>query len=92
MTTFPGQSGCAVVYGGKMIAVHTKGKITDRMNGGRLLTPEVIKNLVAWSQKLGADPFQIDTSNLCPHLKQIFNIKYVSSDALEVQNLVLSKE
>jgi hypothetical protein len=92
MTTFPGQSGCAVVYGGKMIAIHTKGKITDKMNGGRLLTPEVIKNLVAWSKKLGADPFQIDTSNLCPHLKKIFSIKQVSSDALEVQDFQFSKE
>ncbi len=84
MTTFNGQSGCAVIYDDKMIAIHTKGNITQNLNGGRLLTPELIKNLVSWSKKMGADPFQIDTSNLCSHLKQIFNIKYVSSDALEV--------
>ena len=39
-----------------------------------------------------ADPFQIDTSNLCPHLKEILNVKYASSEALEVKELVLSKD
>jgi hypothetical protein len=92
MTTFPGQSGCGVVYGGKMIAIHTKGNIGQNLNGGRLLTPEVIKNLLAWSKEMGADPFHIDTSDLCPHLRQIFNIKYVSSDALEVQDLEFSED
>ncbi len=69
MTTFPGQSGCPVIYGGKMIAIHAKaGDPNQNFNAGRLLTPEVIKNLAAWSKKMGADPFQINTTNLCTHL------------------------
>ena len=57
MTTFPGQSGCPVVYGGKMIAFHAKaGDPNQNFNVGRLLTPEVIKHLVAWTKKTGADP------------------------------------
>ena len=86
MTTFPGQSGCPVLYNGKMIAIHAQAsKHGKDVNVGRLLTPEVIKNLILWTKKMGADPFQIDARNLCPHLKRMLNVKYLSSDALEIQ-------
>jgi hypothetical protein len=31
-----------------------------------------------------ADPFQLDTENLCPHLQEMINIKRVASDAFEI--------
>ncbi len=31
-----------------------------------------------------ADPFQVDTENLCPHLREMINIKRVGSDAFEI--------
>jgi hypothetical protein len=69
-----------------MIAIHAKaGESNQNFNAGRLLTPEVIKNLAAWSKKMGADPFQINTANLCTHLQQMLNIQYVSSDAIELK-------
>jgi hypothetical protein len=33
---------------------------------------------------MGADPFQLDTENLCPHLKEMISIKRVASDAFEI--------
>ncbi len=33
---------------------------------------------------MGADPFQIDTENLCPHLQVMLKIKRVASDSLEI--------
>jgi hypothetical protein len=40
MTTFPGQSGCPVIYGDKMVAIHAKaGDPEQNFNVGRLLTP-----------------------------------------------------
>jgi hypothetical protein len=33
---------------------------------------------------MGADPFQIDTENLCPHLQAMLKIKSVASDAVEI--------
>lgn len=33
---------------------------------------------------MGADPFQIDTENLCPHLQAMLNVKSVASDAVEI--------
>jgi hypothetical protein len=34
---------------------------------------------------MGADPFQLDTENLCPHLQEMINIKRVASDAFEIK-------
>ncbi len=31
-----------------------------------------------------ADPFQLDTENLCPHLQEMISIKRVASDAFEI--------
>ena len=33
---------------------------------------------------MGADPFQIDTENLCHHLQAMLKIKSVASDAVEI--------
>ena len=33
---------------------------------------------------MDADPFQIDTRNLCPHLQKILNINYTLSDAIVI--------
>ncbi len=33
---------------------------------------------------MGADPFQLDTENLCPHLQEMISIKRVASDAFEI--------
>ena len=33
---------------------------------------------------MGADPFQIDTENLCHHLQGMLKIKSVASDAVEI--------
>jgi hypothetical protein len=33
---------------------------------------------------MGADPFQVDTENLCPHLQEMINFKRVASDAFEI--------
>ena len=33
---------------------------------------------------MGADPFQIDTENLCTHLQAMLKIKSVASDAVEI--------
>jgi hypothetical protein len=33
---------------------------------------------------MGADPFQVDTENLCPHLQERINIKRVGSDAFQI--------
>jgi hypothetical protein len=33
---------------------------------------------------MGADPFQIDTENLCQHLQGMLKIKSVASDAVEI--------
>lgn len=55
MTTYPGQSGCPIIYGGNMIAIHAKGGgVNQNFNIGRLFTPDVIKNLQTWAEKLGA--------------------------------------
>jgi hypothetical protein len=35
---------------------------------------------------MGADPFQLDTENLCPHLQEMINIKRVASDAFEIKS------
>ncbi len=62
MTTYSGQSGCPVIYDGKMIALHAKaGQKTQNFNAGRLFTPDVIENLMKWTKEINADPFQIDT-------------------------------
>jgi hypothetical protein len=53
-------------------------------NVGRLLTLDVIANLQEWARSMGADPFQVDTENLCPHLRERINIKRVGSDAFEI--------
>ncbi len=34
---------------------------------------------------MGADPFQLDTENLCPHLREMISIKRVASDAFEIK-------
>lgn len=85
MTTFKGQSGCPVSYGDKTIAVHIQhGKKNEDFNIGRLLTVDVLKNLQLWSKEMDTDPFQIDVENLCPHLKEHFKVKYVSSNGTEI--------
>lgn len=33
---------------------------------------------------MGADPFQIDTENLCHHLQAMLKIKSIVSDAVEI--------
>jgi hypothetical protein len=33
---------------------------------------------------MGADPFQLDTEDLCPHLQEMISIKRVASDAFEI--------
>jgi hypothetical protein len=50
MTTFPGQSGTAVLYGGNLIAIHKAGgKKTESFNFGRMLTFDMVEKLVDWS-------------------------------------------
>jgi hypothetical protein len=34
---------------------------------------------------MGADPFQLDTENLCEHLQEAIGIKRVASDAFEIK-------
>ena len=33
---------------------------------------------------MGADPFQIDTDNICPHLQTMLKVKSIASDAVEI--------
>lgn len=68
-----------------MIGIHSKaGNPHQNFNVGWLFTPEVIMNLVQWAKKMGADPFQIDTEDLCPHLQKRLKIKSVASDLVEI--------
>jgi hypothetical protein len=39
---------------------------------------------------MDADPFQLDTENLCPHLQEMISIKRVASDAFEIIEKQLS--
>ena len=55
MTTYPGQSGCPVVYGDKAIAIHIQsGELapdkTFLYNVGRLVTLDMLKNIKKWSE------------------------------------------
>ena len=74
MTTYPGQSGCPVVYGDKAIAIHIQsGELapdkTFLYNVGRLVTLDMLKNIKKWSEQMQADPFKLDMENICPHLR-----------------------
>ncbi len=44
----------------------------------------MIANLQEWAKSMGADPFQVDTENLCPHLQERIIIKRVGSDAFQI--------
>jgi hypothetical protein len=90
MTTFRGQSGSPVIYDGKLIAVHIKsgkadGKNRVLYNVGRLVTLDMIANLQEWAKLMGADPFQLNTENLCHHLQEAIGIKRVASDAFKIK-------
>ena len=51
ITTFPGQSGCPVVTGDKIIAVHIGGD-KAKFNAGRIIDHAVIQRIRIWGKEL----------------------------------------
>ncbi len=95
MTTLMGQTGSPVIYDEKTIAFHIRSGEIDGQgralyNVGRLLTLDVIANLQKWAKEMEADPFQLDTEDLCPHLQGAIQVKHVASDAFEIIEMQFS--
>jgi hypothetical protein len=50
MTTYGGQSGTAVLYGDKLVAIHKgSGRKSEEFNFGRIISLEMAERLVEWS-------------------------------------------
>ncbi len=50
MTTYGGQSGTAVLYGDKLVAIHKgSGRKSEEFNFGRIISLEMAEKLVEWS-------------------------------------------
>ena len=49
ISTLPGQSGCPVVAGSAVIAVHVGGELGKQFNVGRVVDEDLIKSVMQWA-------------------------------------------
>ena len=64
ISTLPGQSGAPIIMRDngslKIVGVHKGGVIEGRLNGGRVMTPELITTLESEAKRMGAKMFLFD--------------------------------
>jgi hypothetical protein len=91
-----GQSGAPIICNHEIVGIHFGGgKSVQFYNLGRLITSDVVENLINWSKELGAYHPSVNTKAICEHIPEDLvnrlkdsedNIAMLSSSSLSIAN------